>query len=231
MRPRPKTRWMESGLYVLGLVALVSWSKDFLDSRDFQSRESKSLAEALGEAGLNAEGTAEAATFTGPPNPGHANRDTPRAMLEPGVLGKLEIPRLGISAIVAEGADLKTLRHAVGHIGSTALPGQQGNCALAGHRDTFLRGLGRVRGDDLIRLVTIGGTHSYRVEWGMVVEPTQVEVLDSTATPSLTLITCYPFEFVGHAPKRFVVRARAVPGESLPGATAAHATRTGAPTQ
>ena len=231
MSPRPRTRWIESGLFVLGLVAVVSWSKEAFDSRDFQSRESKSLDSVLGGADLNTEGTAEAATLTGPPNPGHANRDTPRAMLDPGVLGKLEIPRLRISAIVAEGADLKTLRHAVGHINSTALPGQQGNCALAGHRDTFLRGLGGVRGDDLIRLVTIGGTHSYRVEWGMVVEPTQVEVLDSTATPSLTLITCYPFEFVGHAPKRFVVRAREVPTEAQPGATAATATRTGTPTQ
>jgi len=125
-------------------------------------------------------------------------------------IGRIEIPRLRIGAIVAEGSDLQTLKHAVGHITSTALPGSPGNCALAGHRDTFLRGLGRIRVNDLIRVVTPERAYTYQVEWTEVVEPHHVEVLDSTATRSLTLITCYPFAFVGHAPRRFVVRARQV---------------------
>jgi sortase A len=126
------------------------------------------------------------------------------------VIGRIEIPRLHIGAIVAEGADVGTLRRAVGHIPSTARPGSPGNCALAGHRDTFLRGLGAVRSRDVIRVVTTDRTYTYRVEWSAVVEPRRVDVLDSTATRSLTLITCYPFVFAGHAPRRFVVRARQV---------------------
>ena len=93
---------------------------------------------------------------------------------------------------------------------STALPGRPGNCALAGHRDTFLRGLGGVRVNDVIRVVTLERTYTYQVEWSVVVEPRRVDVLDSTATRSLTLVTCYPFRFIGHAPQRFVVRARQV---------------------
>jgi sortase A len=126
------------------------------------------------------------------------------------VLGRIEIPRLGITAIVAEGSDAKTLKRAVGHISSTELPGSPGNCALAGHRDTFLRGLGGVRVNDVIRIVTLERTYTYQVEWSEVVVPRRIDVLDSTATRSLTLITCYPFAFVGHAPQRFVVRARQV---------------------
>ncbi len=130
--------------------------------------------------------------------------------LEKGVLGRLDIPRLKISAIVAEGTDAKLLKRAVGHISGTALPGRPGNVGLAGHRDTFLRGLGEAREDDVIRFVTLRGTYSYRVEWGAVVEPGRVDVLDSTATPSMTLVTCYPFQAIGPAPQRFVVRARQV---------------------
>jgi len=127
-----------------------------------------------------------------------------------GVLGRIEIPRLGIRAMVAEGTDENTLRHAVGHIPSTASPGSPGNCALAGHRDTFLRGLGGVRVNDVVRVVTLDSTYTYRVEWIRVVEPQRVDVLDTTAARSLTLVTCYPFAFVGHAPRRFIVRARQV---------------------
>lgn len=133
-----------------------------------------------------------------------------------GVLGMLEIPRLRITAVVAEGTDEKTLGRAVGHIPSTAGPGTPGNCGLAGHRDTFLRGLGGVRVDDVIRIVTPERTYSYTVEWSMVVEPDRIDTLDSTATPSLTLVTCYPFTFVGRAPQRFVVRARQLEAFAAP---------------
>jgi len=126
------------------------------------------------------------------------------------LLGRIEIPRLHIAAIVAEGADAATLRRAVGHIPSTARPGSPGNCALAGHRDTFLRPLAGVRVNDRIQIVTLRGTYTYEVAWTEVLDPRRIEVLDSTATRSLTLVTCYPFEFVGHAPQRFVVRAKQV---------------------
>lgn len=132
------------------------------------------------------------------------------ALLGEGVLGRVEIPRLGIRAIVAEGTDVKTLGRAVGHVARTAQPGGNGNCALAGHRDSFFLGLGGARVDDVIRIVTPERTYAYRVEWTAVVEPKRVDLLDSTATRSLTLVTCYPFVYVGHAPKRFVVRASQV---------------------
>jgi sortase A len=123
-------------------------------------------------------------------------------------LGRIEIPRLGISGMIAEGTDNATLKRAVGHVRSTSQPGEAGNVGLAAHRDGFFRGLGGVRKDDLIRIVTPRGTFSYRVEWSVVVDPHRIDVLDATAERSLTLITCYPFNWIGHAPKRFVVRAK-----------------------
>ena len=113
--------------------------------------------------------------------------------------------------MMTEGVDKQTLSRAIGHVPTTARPGEPGNCALAGHRDSFLRGLGGVRVDDVVRIVTATRTFEYRVEWTRIVDPHQVDVLDSTATRSLTLVTCYPFEFLGHAPQRFIVRAREVP--------------------
>jgi sortase A len=123
-------------------------------------------------------------------------------------LGRIEIPRLRITGMIAEGTDTRTLKRAVGHVVRTSRPGEAGNVGLAAHRDGFFRGLGGVRKDDLIRIVTARGTYSYRVEWMEVVEPHRIDVLNATAEPSLTLITCYPFNWIGHAPKRFIVRAR-----------------------
>jgi sortase A len=124
-----------------------------------------------------------------------------------GTLGRITIERLGISALIAEGTDNVTLKRAVGHVPSTSQPGDVGNVALAAHRDGLFRGLGGVRPNDIIRIVTPRGSYSYRVEYCVVVGPDRVDLLDATAVPSLTLITCYPFHWIGHAPKRFVVRA------------------------
>jgi sortase A len=112
--------------------------------------------------------------------------------------------------MVLEGDDASTLQWGVGHIPGTALPGRPGNVGIAGHRDTFFRPLKDVRKNDLIILQTLGGTYRYRVESFETVEPDDTEVLESSNQPSLTLVTCYPFDFVGAAPKRFIVRARAV---------------------
>jgi sortase A len=122
-------------------------------------------------------------------------------------VGKITIPRIGLSAIVAEGVDESTLRTAVGHIPGTAVPEQIGNVALAGHRDTFFRDLGRVHVNDLIVMETPRGKFQYRVERTSVVGPKDTEVLQSDGQPELTLITCFPFHFVGAAPERFVVEA------------------------
>ncbi len=123
-------------------------------------------------------------------------------------LGRLEIPRLNVSAMVREGDDDKTLRIAVGHLPGSALPGQPGTVALAGHRDTFFRALRDIRNKDVIRLETEYGEHEYVVEEIKIVQPSQTDVLRSDGEAVLSLITCYPFNYVGSAPKRFVVRAR-----------------------
>jgi sortase A len=122
-------------------------------------------------------------------------------------IGRLEIPRLQVSAIVRAGSDARTLRLAVGHIGGTALPGERGNVGLAAHRDTFFRRLGEIRPDDQIRLVTAEGTFVYHVDGTRIVEPTDTWVLNPTDEPALTLVTCYPFRYIGSAPQRFIVRA------------------------
>lgn len=212
MTSRPWLTRLELGLLLLGVVLIGVWLKNVSDARRFQEVQSRRFDAALREGDL-----------MGPPAPTpHAE---PRlrfpAALGKGVIGRLEIPRLGISAMVVEGTDARALGRAVGHIKTTALPGRPGNVGLAGHRDTFLHGLGGVRKRDLIRIVTLRGTITYEVEWGEVVEPGRVDVLDSTATRALTLVTCYPFHAVGPAPQRFVVRARQVE----PAVAAANAAR------
>jgi sortase A len=143
----------------------------------------------------------------------------PAPRLVNGLIGRVEIPRVQVSAIVKEGVDLRTLRRAVGHVPGTAFPGQPGNVAIAAHRDTFFRGLRNIRTGDRIKFTTPQGIFLYEVESTRVVLPSNVEVLKASSEPVLTLITCYPFNFVGHAPKRFIVRARQVsaPARTLQG--------------
>ena len=129
---------------------------------------------------------------------------------EPG--GRLEIPRLRFSAIVLEGSDSRTLRLGVGRIPGTAEPGQEGNLVLGGHRDTFFRPLRGIRAGDFITLATAAGPYRYVVEWTAVVDPRDTGSLQATPERSLTLVTCYPFYYVGPAPQRFIVRARQVAG-------------------
>jgi sortase A len=123
------------------------------------------------------------------------------------LVGRLDIPRLGLSAIVLEGVDDETLRLGVGHVPGTALPGRSGNLALAAHRDTFFHPLHRIHSADQIELTTPHRTYHYRVDSVRIVGPDDAAVLRPTPRPSLTLVTCYPFHWVGNAPKRFVVRA------------------------
>ncbi len=122
------------------------------------------------------------------------------------VVGRLRIPRLQISAVIFEGTDESELTKGIGHwIGSPT--GGDGNVVLAAHRDTFFRGLKEVRPGDEIELDTPSGHSTYSVSGTQIVTPDTMEVVQPTATPTLTLITCYPFEFFGHAPKRFIVHA------------------------
>jgi sortase A len=134
----------------------------------------------------------------------------PHVLVDGDVIGEIEVPRLGLDAMVVEGESLANLRRAVGHISKSALPGEWGNVALAGHRDTFFRPLSDIRLGDEIRFQTPEYSFEYRVESIEVVAPDDLRVLQASVGHDLTFITCFPFHYVGPAPKRFVVRAREV---------------------
>jgi sortase A len=119
----------------------------------------------------------------------------------------LTITRIGLSSVVLEGASARELRLGPGHIPSTPLPGEGGNFAVAGHRDTFFRALRFVRVNDIVRLKSRDQEFQYRVVATKIVGPKDIQVLDPTGRESLTLVTCYPFDFVGAAPQRFIVQA------------------------
>ena len=130
------------------------------------------------------------------------------AAKESDVLGRIEIPRLGMATAILEGTTSRTLRLGVGHINGTAYPGEAGNVGIAGHRDTYFRALKDIRPGDKIQIQTATGLSHYAVDWIQIVMPEDTEILTPTADSTITLVTCYPFHFVGAAPKRFVVRAR-----------------------
>lgn len=136
--------------------------------------------------------------------------DERHSLIEGGAIGEMEVRRLGLKAIFVQGDSPRILRHALGHIAETALPGEWGNVVLTGHRDTFFRPLRNIRQGDAITLTTVDGDFQYQVEWTAVVSPSDVQVLQSSSERTLTLITCFPFYYVGPAPKRFIVRARQI---------------------
>ncbi len=198
----------ERFFWLVGLLCVGAAATTIVRSYVYQKVESEAFDRALeSRASPPAVAMAEAplgfrSATTLPPDP------DPRPA--PIVLGRLEIPRLGIQAMVREGIDDETLKLAVGHIPGTARPGEAGNVGLAAHRDTFFRALRDVRQGDLMRLTTLDGSETYRVASARVVDPAQVGVLAGTiGTRELTLVTCYPFDFIGAAPKRFVVAALA----------------------
>jgi len=139
-----------------------------------------------------------------------------RVLVEGDVIGEVQVPRLEIDAVVVQGDSPANLRRAVGHLSKSALPGEWGNVVLAGHRDTFFRPLHHIRLGDEIRFKTREGSFEYLVESIEVVAPTDIRVLESSNGHDLTLLTCFPFHYVGPAPNRFIVRAREVAGDALP---------------
>ena len=136
----------------------------------------------------------------------------PHLLADGDVLGEIEVPRLGLDAIVVQGDSPATLKRAVGHLSKSALPGEWGNVALAGHRDTFFRPLRNIRLGDVITFKTQERSIEYLVQSIEVVAPTDVRVLEPFTGHDLTLLTCFPVYYVGPAPKRLVVRAREVHG-------------------
>ena len=128
------------------------------------------------------------------------------------IVGRLEIPSVRISVMILEGTDEKTLASGAGHLPTTPLPGASGNVSIAAHRDTFFRNLKDIQKGDAIRVSTLRRSFDYVVESTETVNPDDVHVIETRESSELTLITCYPFYYVGSAPKRFVVHARPVPG-------------------
>jgi sortase A len=145
-----------------------------------------------------------------------SQKESPREAVEGAVIGEIQVPRLGLKAIVVQGDSRTILRRAVGHIPGTPFPGELGNVALAGHRDTFFRPLRHIRLGDSIAFKTPNGSFHYQVESTGVIPASAVGVLSSLSAHTLTLITCFPFDYVGAAPNRFMVQAREIREPSEP---------------
>jgi len=127
---------------------------------------------------------------------------------EGSLVGRIDIPRLDLSVVVFEGTSDQTLARGVGHLRGSAGLGERGNLVLAGHRDTFFRPLRGITQGDPIRVKTPGGSFQYIVDSIQVVAPQHSLAFETVPAKSITLITCFPFDYVGPAPRRFVVRAR-----------------------
>jgi sortase A len=181
---------IERLLWATAVLALVVYAGARAVSALHQSYASWSFARALGR---------EAVPAATPP-PLQPRPDT-------SWMARLEIPRLNYSVIVREGTDRSTLALGVGHIAGTALPGPSGNVGLAGHRDTFFRRLGELKIGDSVRLQTLNEDYTYTVTQISIVKPSENKVLSDTASPSLTLVTCYPLWGIGAAPQRLIVQA------------------------
>ena len=230
----PLRRWIERLLLIVGVACLGIYGFAFVDARLFEAAQNRRLDQELQEraaqrknASADPQKAAEKAekkkTEDAPPASetdsftslfGAGGRDQGDELLRYGegeLLGRIRIPGTDVSAIFLEGISHRTLRHGVGHIPGTALPSETaGNVGIAGHRDSFFRGLKDIDKDDVIEVTTLDGTWRYRVEWTRVVLPADTAVLTGTEGPSLTLVTCYPFYYVGSAPKRFIVRAHLI---------------------
>jgi sortase A len=193
-RAQKALRWAERFFFIVGCCALALCAAWYWQARVYQDIAFEELRQTTQEASSDA---APPPVVPLPPRPGQP-------------IGEIEIRRLGIVAAVVEGVGSRHLRLAVGHVPGTALPGERGNIGIAGHRDTFFRSLRHIRAGDTIRLITPRGLYEYSVESTQVVAPSQTEALQSRSEPSVTLVTCYPFYYVGPAPRRFIVRARQI---------------------
>jgi sortase A len=195
-RALPRTYAIEHLLLVIALVSLGWYAFVSISTEHEQSALARELAQIR---------------FAASSSSAETGRRTLTARLVPRtVIGRIDMPRLKLSVLAREGADVQTLRSAVGHVPETALPGEIGNAAFAGHRDTFFRNLEGVRKGDEIVVTTASGFYRYVVTATRVVAPTETSVLAPTKSHTLTLVTCYPFDYIGAAPERFIVRAEAV---------------------
>lgn len=190
-------RRLERLLYVVAFLALAAYATVAVDAYLYQLTENRELDSILRSREPSRQQGAESSMAEAQPRPLHAGA----------LIGRIEIARLGVTAVVLSGTDASTLRRSVGHIPGTAMPGTAGNVGLAGHRDTFFRRLEDIQENDEVVVTTLDGVFRYRVVRTVVVTPADVWVLDPTTDATLTLVTCFPFSFFGAAPDRFIVRA------------------------
>ena len=189
--------WVSRGLIAFGVVCLIFYSVDTVTTSQYQ-RAAKADVD-------------RTTSITRPPGIAPKLPNGSQRLKRGELIGRVDVPRLKLSAAVAEGDDEKTLRKAVGHLPETPLPWhRRGNVALAAHRDGLFRQLEHIRTDDEVLIVTRHGEYHYRVKRTRIVQPDDVSVLLPTKAPTVTLITCYPFSFIGNAPQRFIVQAELV---------------------
>jgi sortase A len=206
-RTRKTLRWGQYALLLAGCAALAYCAVILLQAKNYQARAEGQLAERTAK-GSSFPVSSAVSSSTSYREVGRVPQ--PAAVSEKsgaGMVGRIDIPAAGISAMIADGDSSDVLRLAVGHVPGTALPGHSGNVGLAAHRDSFFRGLGDVKQGDVIRVTVPGKEYVYRVKFTDIVTPKETWVLRPTPYEGLTLITCYPFHYVGTAPKRFIVRA------------------------
>lgn len=198
MRASRKRQALSYLLIAGGALFLFLGGRDIVESRLGQSQAERQFQEITPVRPSPFE--------SGPKTP----RAVPRAKLGDAI-ARLEIPRLGADLYVVEGDGARELRLGPGHIAGTPMPGQDGNCIIAGHRDTHFRILKDIRRGDEIVLQTRNGEFTYRVQSTQVVSPKDTRALRPTQDAELHLVTCYPFYYVGSAPKRFIVKAELQP--------------------
>jgi sortase A len=195
--------WLERGLLAVGVV-LAAWCAAVLVEARFHSavpipvasEQKLKVTQTLilpGDAGAKKSAPAPSAGM---------------------LLGRLEAPSVKMSTAVLEGSDDATLSRGAGHIEDTPFPGEAGNVGIAGHRDTVFRPLRNIQVGDPLELTTPNRLYRYRISKTLIVGPDDVYVLDPSKSSMLTLVTCYPFEYVGHAPRRFIVQAQLVKEEA-----------------
>ena len=199
-------KWSQRALFACAILLLGYCASALADAWLFQRRESRNLDRLLRE---------RRAAGQVPPRPVSVTSPKVAPAVAGSLIGRIEIPRILLSVVVVEGVDKTSLRRAVGHIPGTALPGEAGNVGLAGHRDTFFRPLKDVKIEDEIQISTLKGIFKYEVVSLTIVQPENVGVLAPSGENVLTLVTCYPFYFVGPAPQRWIVRARQVSSQAV----------------
>ena len=193
---RGAARLLERCFWAIGFLALSLWFAVWFTAKWYQAEGNRELERRLEQS----RSIKTPSSKTPSPIP-------PVRLAKGDLIGRIEIPRLDLSTVIFEGDDDDVLKMGVGHLAGSPLPGEAGNVVLAAHRDTFFRPLRFIRSRDRIDVVTPAGTRRYQVDSTNIVTPDHTSVLAPTPSATLTLVTCFPFDWFGHAPMRFIVRA------------------------